>query len=248
MEEVVLAFSINTCKPSSAQNQHLWHRPLGPSWIEQRFLVESKTLRETPIYSTKEGLDFTAAAFYHHIIQKDSLKFSLFSTGLYGQGISFLGNLKVSPGDDLRNTDFNVLANNFANMPPQADWMLMSALRDSENWFFDFEGAPDEGTAFSTSAKEMSKWSEKTGFYSSVVYSDDTSLAAIKTILKKPNNHIALWISVALLGDARSATHMITLESPMVIDGKQQSWFRLLDMGPTGKESRYNSGCPKGQL
>ena len=160
----------------------------------------------------------TAAAFYHHIIQKDPLQFYSFAVGLYGSGIGFLGKLKVAPDDDLRNTDYIGLAKKYSNMPPQADWMLMSALRDSENWFFDFEGAPDETTAMRTSAAEMSDWYEKTGFYSSVTYSSDRSLAEIKKIQKKARNHIALWIDIKLLNDPRDSTHIITLESPMTID------------------------------
>jgi Uncharacterized conserved protein len=159
----------------------------------------------------------TAAAFYHHITQKEPLQFQLFGQELYEDGFSYLGKLTVSPGNDLRNTDYNALKSKYPNLPPQADWMLMSSLRDSENWFYDFEGAPDEETAMSTSAKEMSNWYEKTGFYSKVEYNDDTSLDSIKAIEKKANNHIALWISVKLLG-VQGGTHMVTLESPIQID------------------------------
>jgi hypothetical protein len=69
-----------------------------------------------------------------------------------------------------------------------------------------------------TSAEEMSNWYESTGFYSSVDYSSDRSLAKIKTINKTVNNHVALWIAIKLLGDPRDAQHMISLESPMIID------------------------------
>ncbi|MCB9453075.1 MAG: hypothetical protein H6672_16690 [Anaerolineaceae bacterium] len=160
----------------------------------------------------------TAAAFYHHIIQRDPLQFYLFGSGLLSLGVAFLGNLKVVPGDDLRGADYNGLAKRYANFPPQADWMLMSALRDSENWLFDFEGSPDENIAMLTSAREMSEWYTQTGFYQSVSYSTDTSRQDISKIQKKANNHIALWISVKLLGDPRDGTHMITLESPITID------------------------------
>lgn len=43
-------------------------------------------------------------------------------------------------------------------MPPAADWMLMAALRDSENWLLDFEGTLDEATAAKTEADEMPDW------------------------------------------------------------------------------------------
>ncbi len=159
-----------------------------------------------------------AAAFFHHIIQKNPAEFESFANALYGAGLGFLGKFKVAPGVDLRNADYAALAARFVGMPPQADWMLMSSVRDSEKWFFDFEGSPDESFAISTSAKEMSGWYNDTDFYTNVTYSDDTSAAKIRAISKTANNHIALWIRIALLGDPRSDTHMITLEGPITID------------------------------
>ncbi len=159
----------------------------------------------------------TAAAFYHHVIQKNSSEFSSYANALYGGGIGFLGNFKVSPGFDLRNADYAALATKFPGLPPQADWMLMSAIRDSENWFFDYEGAPDESVAISTSAKELRDWYQKTGFYSNVTFDGDTAPAKIKAIAKTGTNHIAIWIKVALLQPG-SATHMITIEGPITID------------------------------
>jgi hypothetical protein len=87
---------------------------------------------------------------------------------------------KVAPGVDLRNADYAALAARFVGMPPQADWMLMSSVRDSEKWFLDFEGSRDESFAISTSAKEMSGWYNDTDFYTNVTYSDDTSAAKIR--------------------------------------------------------------------
>ena len=105
-------------------------------------------------------------------------------------------------------------------MPPQAEWMLMSALRDSENWFFDYQGDPDEWIASRTYAKELSEWYEKTGFYTSVAFSDDPSPGAIKSITKKTTNHIALCIRVSPLPGyaGRSDGHVITVEGPITIN------------------------------
>ncbi|MWC27108.1 hypothetical protein [Paenibacillus sp. MMS18-CY102] len=159
----------------------------------------------------------TTACFYHHIIQKDAAQFESFAKALFGGGIGFLGKLKVAPGTDLRNADYSALAAKFPGMPPQADWMLMSSLRDSENWFFDYEGAPDESTAIETPTKELCEWYTDTGFYKSATNSTDKSVAAIKAITKNANNHIVLWIKTALLqpGDG---THVITLEGPITVD------------------------------
>ena len=69
-----------------------------------------------------------------------------------------------------------------------------------------------------TSAKEMSSWYSDTGLYTSVNYSEERTLAKIKEISKTGNNHVALWIHSALLIPGEKSTHMITLESPLVID------------------------------
>jgi hypothetical protein len=167
----------------------------------------------------------TAAAFYHHIIQRKALEFYAFGKSLYVDGIGFLGDLKVAPGDDVRRADYTALFKGKASAPPQADWMLMSALRDSQNVLFDFEGAADESTAMITSARELSGWYERTGFYSDVSYTSqffvgllDASLSDIKAIKKTATNHVALWIDIRLIHDQRGGSHMMTLESPLVID------------------------------
>jgi hypothetical protein len=96
--------------------------------------------------------------------------------------------------------------------------MLMSSLRDSENIWFDFEGDLDDGIAVRTTAKEMAGWYEDTGFYSGVTFSDDTSIAKIKTLKKDPNQQVALWIRANMISTGNKAGHMITVESPIVID------------------------------
>jgi hypothetical protein len=161
----------------------------------------------------------TAAAFFHHIIQKNPTEFARFAKELFGAGISYLGKFKVAPGSDLRNADYGALASKFTTLPPQTDWMLMSSVRDSENWFFDFEGSPDEDKAIETTANELSDWYKNTGFYSDVSYNTDLDAAKIKSIVKTNNNQVALWIQVSLLpGDTRKDTHIITVEGPITID------------------------------
>ncbi|TQM63799.1 hypothetical protein FBY41_0152 [Humibacillus xanthopallidus] len=160
----------------------------------------------------------TAAAFLHHAIQRNSGDFQKFAEALYGAGVGYLGELKVAPGSDLRATDFHALVQKYGPMPPQADWMVMSALRDSENWFFDYEGAPDETIAMSTSAKELSEWYEETGYYSSVRICDDRDDAEIGGLRRTTDNHLALWIRTSLLHPTYDGTHIITVESPVSVD------------------------------
>ena len=42
----------------------------------------------------------------------------------------------------------------------QVDWMLLSAMRDSENWLMDYEGTPDEDFSAMTTPGEIADWME----------------------------------------------------------------------------------------
>lgn len=135
----------------------------------------------------------TSAAFFHHVLQRKGPQFQSFANALFGAGVGYVGELKVSPGSDLRNVDYAALLTKFPSLPPQADWMVMSA-------------------------KELSGWYESTGFLTGVSFSDSTGIPAVKAIKKTASNHIALWITADLVAPGSNTTHMITLETPFVIN------------------------------
>ena len=135
----------------------------------------------------------TSAAFFHHVLQRKGPQFQSFANARFGAGVGYVGELKVSPGSDLRNVDYAALLTKFPSLPPQADWMVMSAT-------------------------ELSGWYESTGFYTGVSFSDSTGIPAVKAIKKTASNHIALWITADLVAPGSNATHMITLETPFVIN------------------------------
>jgi hypothetical protein len=160
----------------------------------------------------------TAAAFYHHALQRSPDKMAQLGNALLGQGVGYLGNLKIRAGYDLRHADYSKLAAASPPFVPQAEWMLMSSLRDSENIWFDFEGGLDEGYSMETSAKELSGWYDDTGFYSDVSYTDDTSIAKIKLLKKTATNQLALWIRTNMISPGSNTGHMISVETPITID------------------------------
>jgi len=185
----------------------------------------------------------TVAAFLHHQFQAKPGIMTTFAKDLFGSGVGFIGGLKVAPGGDLRGADYAAIAaanaGRAGHMPPQADWMMMSGIRDSRNWFFDFEGAPDESYAMSTSAKELAGFYKDTGFYTDVTFKDDADQAEFTSLLKKPKNHIALWVDSSLviptmkIGDG---SHMVTLESQITFDiGADTCSFDFWTWGETTK-------------
>ncbi|KAK7178588.1 hypothetical protein DPSP01_012763 [Paraphaeosphaeria sporulosa] len=183
------------------------------------------------------------AAFYYSILQHHKDDFVSFANALYGGGIGFLGDLKVAPDSDLRNADYAVIT---AKTPPnrkppsQAEWMLMCSIRDSENWFIDFEG--DEGevlrqVAARTTVKEMSGWFNRTGWYTTE-YKNDPSLTNLKALPTDPDVLALLGIQVQLLkndypqmaGDKEG--HAIVLRSQIdVNEATDKASFRYWTWG-----------------
>lgn len=168
----------------------------------------------------------TAAVFYHHVIQFKSSDFSTFATTLYQKGSASLGSLSVAPGLLCRNTDYAALTQQYSNTPPQADWMLMAGLRDSQNWFLPFEGAPDEAMSMKTPMEELSKWYDKTGFWNgpTSLYTYETEDAQVFLDhggYKSDDQQVVMWINCEFLPGASQSggSHVISLESPIVVNG-----------------------------
>src|SRR5438552_105958 len=73
------------------------------------------------------------AAFYRHILQHKPTVFSSMANSLLRKGIGFIGDLKIRPDwifPDLRNADYPALVKKYGkDIPKQADWMVLSALR-----------------------------------------------------------------------------------------------------------------------
>jgi hypothetical protein len=159
------------------------------------------------------------AVFYRHIAKLNPAGFSTFAKALYREAEAFLGNFRVAPSQSLLNADYAALVEKWPHMPPQADWMLLAALRDSRNWYLSFYATQDDDESMRTDYDEVSRWYADCGFYSSVSLNGDRTPAAIQAIAKAkaPNNHIALAIDAKLIGNSPGG-HMIALEGPIIID------------------------------
>jgi len=104
------------------------------------------------------------AAFFRVWLARDPRAFVTYAATLYDTGASSIGNIAIKPGSDLLNQDYAKLG----VVTPPADWMTMSALRDSENSFWDFEGTPSDQVSGITMPGELAKWLGATGLYSSI--------------------------------------------------------------------------------
>jgi hypothetical protein len=120
------------------------------------------------------------AALLRAWLVEDPLAVTRFASALYDRGEAWLGDLRIAPGpDSLIQHDYATLKAlvETSRTPPSkafcpvAEWMILGAIRDSENATFDFEGLPDEllaGPSGLTTPGEVEVWLESTGLYDEV--------------------------------------------------------------------------------
>lgn len=108
---------------------------------------------------------------------------------LYDTGRGKLGKREIKPGSDLKEYQ-----------PPSsidpADWIPMASIRDSENWFFDYESVKNEFAGITTPS-EMKKWLKGVG-YREVV--DEAIM-----VRDDPLDYLRLYASLHSLQNLRSA-------------------------------------------
>jgi hypothetical protein len=165
------------------------------------------------------------ATFFHHILQRDPLGFVAFAKLMFMDAVGFVGNFKIQPDTgmfNLTDADYGAIVaargTTYPPIPPQADWMVLSALRDSENEILDYQGSPSENFADGSDFLELFQWHQKSGLYTSVTMDVNTDLYhASANVIKDASTHIALRIKEAMIqpGDAY---HIISLESPMTVN------------------------------
>jgi hypothetical protein len=157
----------------------------GVAWQLDRYwtLQRIRALIRNPELLDQRGLNACApAVFFRAWLARDPVKAANFACGLLRNGSAHIGSLNVAPS-------WKLLGQNYANLkaatnaahphatPENADWMLLSALRDSENVWFDYAGEPytiGDAVAGMTLPSTLASWLNATNLYSSVV--NDTNL------------------------------------------------------------------------
>ena len=76
---------------------------------------------------------------------------------LYNRGAATLGSLRVAAGAQVRQASRPVST-------PDADWLILSSIRDSENWFFSVGGLLGNSLAGITTAGALQRWLSQTGY------------------------------------------------------------------------------------
>lgn len=96
------------------------------------------------------------AALLFSVVSDNPVAYVRFAVDLYEKGKASLYRLKIEPDEDVCNY-----------RPPAAmdhvDWMTMASIRDSENWFLDYDTAKKE-TAGMTLPGELAHWFRRAGY------------------------------------------------------------------------------------
>lgn len=150
-------------------------------WTLQRI----RKLVKDPQLIHQHGLNACGPAVFFRVwFSRDPLSAATFACEMLRDGASHVGTLAVAAGWKLKDQDYALLKSttNAAHpgaTPENADWMLLSSLRDSENIFFDYAGEPysvGDAVAGVTLPSTISGWLNSTGLYSTV--SDQTGFVA----------------------------------------------------------------------
>ena len=161
------------------------------------------------------------AALLFSVASDNPGAYTRYALDLYEKGKARLGRLEIEPGEDCR-----------SYQPPptmdHADWLTLASIRDSENWFLDYDTA-DKEMAGITSPMELTNWFEDSG-YTDVrnetnlqpLVDEGTGRIDDASRLFANGYRICLFIRSEMLyeasqseaGDIRSA-HYVVLRSPI---------------------------------
>jgi hypothetical protein len=160
------------------------------------------------------------AALVFDLATHDPVRYAQYVIDLYERGVADVKQLHVKAGSDLRAYDPSGLIN-------PADWIALASLRDSENFFFDYQSVDTEFGGI-TLPGDLVSWFKKIG-YTKVI--NDTNLITDKNEanireadrLYKDDYWVCLFINDSMLKAAEqdqgsmSASHWVVLTSPLTI-------------------------------
>jgi hypothetical protein len=204
----------------------------------------------------------TTAAFVNVWAQDAPDAYAAFAGALFESGSADLaprqggGGMRITASEALRRADYSAIRERMrsANQTPpsQADWMVMSAIRDASNLTVDFTGDPDDWISHtfgdgSLPMGELSDWMRAAGAWRAVVNEESPILGSSvdHAVGLDPARSRAILSIDAILLQPSGGGHSVVLRSPVTrSDGKVNltvwSWTRLHSIHPTTDEFESN--------
>lgn len=220
-------------------------------WLDRATMAQALADRVNHPDGVDQGLFglCVPAAFTNVWVQDAPDAYVAFATQLFDTGSahiapdqSGIGKL-ITASDGLRETDYEatqqlLIAQGY-DRQSTADWMVLSAIRDGANHFFDFTGDADSWwdncrfSAGSVFSGELTTWLESAGRWASV--SDETSTIFSGTLenaktLDPLTARYLLTIDVRML-KVENGRHCAVLRSPITQQADTQVSFRLWTWG-----------------
>jgi hypothetical protein len=146
-----------------------WHATLGRREVADRLL--DLIVNPDDLDQTGNGL-CGEAAFFNIWLWEDPFAVARFAVQLYNGGAASIGTEEwVRPRPSLLAQNFDNVVNQI-NRPKArdaiAEWMMMSALRDANNYIFSYDGTPSDSWGAGSTDGEVARWLRATNLFSSV--------------------------------------------------------------------------------
>ncbi|NQT87246.1 hypothetical protein HQ560_10810 [bacterium] len=196
------------------------------------------------------------SALLYHVARDMPERYATFATTLYERGRATLGTLSVEPGSDLRNATQSAYRLPAPRIPLNAaDWVTLASIRDSENFFLDYQAAGDAAAGITMPGK-LADWYTAAGYRqvrneTNAFFCKDAVNARAASRYKAAGWKVALFISANMLNtDTRNDAsttpdHWVVLAGSIVLTAdavrlRVFTWGQYLSVPLTGSLSEEN--------
>jgi hypothetical protein len=141
-----------------------------PSLDRQTVAQRLSELVDSPRSLRQGGLNLCGpAAFCQMALGRDPVAVAHCATDLFDSGSASIGSLTISPGQDLLTADYAAMSQK-GDASSQAEWMILGALRNSTDvfWQGSWQGDPNQMLSALTRPEELADWMTKSGIWASV--------------------------------------------------------------------------------
>ena len=159
---------------------------------------------------------------------RDPAAVARYATDLFNGGTGYIGDFGVTASDDLLAADFKDLSNR-GSIASQAEWMMLSAIRNATEpfWQPEWTGDPDQELAGLPRPEELADWMRQTNIWSDVTdngrWATNPGIPDATSIVMYEGVDLAMLIHVNLI---HQSTIVDSDQAP-----KQASWS-VLDYFP----------------
>lgn len=191
-----------------------------------------ETILRAPRSITQGALNLCGpAAFFNIVASRHPVAVAQAATALFDTGAGDIGGLRLQPKSDLVCVNYaDMLGKMGTNVAPQADWMLLGALRNTTEvwWQPDWKGNPDQELAGMTRPEELASWFRSTGFFASVT--DNGKWASNPGIPNAENLQVLPGWDNAVLINANmlAAAGQTTFDNTFILNSFPNHWVVLL--------------------